>query len=1463
MAHSPSSCRAIDDSFGPHANTCRGGFDFTLLFEETILTILPLSLFALIFPARSWYLSRRTRKTKKSHLTAAKLAAWVTLAALYLAELVLWAAFTVVRTRTSLAAASLTLTSTLGFCILSYLEHTRTIRPSSLLNTFIFFTLLFDITRARTLLLRASNSSQNHGIAYVFTAGVAVKITVLVLEALEKRRFLLAEYQNCPAEATASLYNRSFFWWLNPLFRQGFKRVLDVDDLYTLDKHLKASYWRPRFLNAWSPGHSKSPYSLLKSTFRLLWRPLTQTILPRSCLTALVFCQPLLINRTIRLSQEPINDETTQVGRGLIGAYLFVYVGIAVAMGQYQHRTYRTIAMARAGLVSIIYNKTSTLHLRDVDPAASMTLMSADMERIVQGWQTMHEIWSNTIEVGIAIYLLEAQLGIACVVPVAVSIFSFLGSLVAMNFIMSRQAMWLEAIEERISATSAMLSCIKGIKMCGLKDTLLDSLQKLRVKELHISKRFRRLIIWNMVFAYFTQVSAPVLTFAVFSLRARNTGSETLDTARVFTALSLFALLSEPLASLVMSLATFLGAVGSFSRIQQFLESDERMDGRQLEPNDNGRPKPCRNAITVQEADFAWDATKPPQLRQVSLAIPWAKFTMVVGPVGCGKTTLLHAILGEIPSQTGSVHIGSASIGYCAQNAWHINGSIRQAILGMLLFDEKWYERVVKACGLHRDLQDLPLGDSTQIGSGGIALSGGQNHRVALARAVYARKDICILDDTFSGLDTSTESHIFHSLLGENGLLRDMNTTVLLVSSSAKRLPYSDHIVCLGSDGRVSDQGTFTKLVNAGGYITSLFSGQSDWGLTAKKVAHDKEDITDTDEGCGLAYSKEALSNTSTTSSDSSCIRETENDMSRRTGDVQLYVYYVRAVGWWATLLFTFAIVGFVFCISFPNVWVQWWAAANEVQPNGRLEYWLGVYAILGFVAIVCLFVSCWQMIITMVPKSGENFHLALLKAVLSAPMSFFVTTDSGVTLNRFSQDLQLIDMELPIAALNTFTTFFLCIAQMILIGLGSVYAAVSFPIVLALLYLIQKTYLRTSRQLRLMDLETKAPLYSLLEESLSGLATIRAFGWQAKLHEKSDGLIDRSQRPFYLLFAVQRWLTLVLDLLVAAIAVLLAVLVVQLRGTVAAGGVGLALLGVIQFSQHVKLLVTFWTTLETHIGSVARLRSFAETTRGEDQPEEKDTPPPGWPAGGGIEFRRLDAGYGGSNHILKNVSLTVKPGEKIGVCGRTGSGKTSLIMSLFRIADIHGGAILVDGVDIATIPRQEVRRKIVGIPQQPFLLKGPVRLNVDPMGVASDEAIIEALECVQLMDLVEKNGGLDADVDGLALSSGQMQLFCFARAMLRPGKILVLDEATSGVDAKTEEVIQRLIRKRFAGHTIIAVAHRLDTIMDFDRVAVLDAGRLVEFDSPYSLLEVPGSAFSHLYNSSLDVEEDEPKDGV
>ena len=351
-------------------------------------------------------------------------------------------------------------------------------------------------------------------------------------------------------------------------------------------------------------------------------------------------------------------------------------------------------------------------------------------------------------------------------------------------------------------------------------------------------------------------------------------------------------------------------------------------------------------------------------------------------------------------------------------------------------------------------------------------------------------------------------------------------------------------------------------------------------------------------------------------------------DNNRATGDIAIYLYYVGSVGWIATVAFVVSITIYAFSWTFPTVWVQWWAAANATAPNTNLGYWLGIYALLGVGGIAALVVCVWIMLIAMVPRSGEHFHWSLLKTVLDAPMSFFATTDTGITVNRFSQDLQLIDMDLPLAALNTVATLVLCIAQMALIGVESMYAAISFPICIVAVYFIQRFYLRTSRQMRYLDLEAKSPLYSQFVEYLNGLVTIRAFGWQDELANKGMTLLDRSQRPFYLMYAIQRWLVLVLQLVVAGVAVLLMVLVVVLRGQISAGAVGVALVNVILFSQSIQLLLQFWTTMETHIGAITRIKNFTEDTKSENLPLEKDEPPSTWPSSGAIEFQRITAAY-------------------------------------------------------------------------------------------------------------------------------------------------------------------------------------------------------------------------------------------
>ena len=974
-----------------------------------------------------------------------------------------------------------------------------------------------------------------------------------------------------------------------------------------------------------------------------------------------------------------------------------------------------------------------------------------------------------------------------------------------MNLVVRRQALWLEAIERRISATTVMLGSMKRVKMCGLSETLFDNLHNLRIQELQISKGFRRLLIGSMFFAFTTPVIAPVLTFTVFSLVALNSGGKsTLDTAKAFTSLSLFALLADPMASLIMALTAFAGSLGSFDRIQSFLETTEHDDQRFHQypiKDDGGQPSHTSDkldgstssgekssttsgsgpssspfsitdgdALSIEDGNFGWDPEKEPLLSSIHIKAPRGKLTMVVGPVGCGKSTLLKAMLGEVPAMSGKVDVFTSDFSYCDQTPFHMNGTVRDSVTAFSDFDDRWYSTIFEACALDEDLKHMPLGDQTRIGSKGIALSGGQSQRLALARAVYARRDMCILDDVLSGLDLDTENRVFHSLLGLDGLLRRQSATVILASSSTKRLPFADHIVVLEDRGRIVEQGSYKELIANGGYVSSLDLSPAEWNTNGKdsNLEQFMSSSTSKPDHFDLA-SKEHMSKV-----------DEDFDANKRTGDVSIYAYYAGSVGWFAVIVFVVAISAYVFSISFPQIWLGWWADANAEKPNQRLGYYLGVYALLGVLGLASLVVSCWQIIITMVPRSGENFHYKLLKTVLNAPMSFFSTTDTGVTLNRFSQDLQLVDMDLPISALNFFTAFVLCIAQIILIGVSSVYAAISFPVWFIALYLIQKFYLRTSRQLRFLDLEAKSPLYTQFGEVIEGLITVRAFGWQNALEKKNRFLLDQSQRPFYLLFAVQRWLILVLDLLVAGVAVLLIVLVVELRGLLSGASVGIALLNVILFSQHLKLVLQYWTMLETHIGAVARIKNFSVSTSPEASPPAGKPLPPSWPAHGNIEFRSVCAGYDPSRMVLKNLSLSIQAGEKIGICGRTGSGKSSLILAIFGMIDLRGGSIIVDGVDLSTIPRQEARSRIIGLPQDVLLLKGSVRLNVDPYKRASDKAIIGALEDVRLWQGIQEKGGLDADIDTVNLSHGQKQLLCLAQALLRPSSILILDEATS-----------------------------------------------------------------------------------
>ena len=413
---------------------------------------------------------------------------------------------------------------------------------------------------------------------------------------------------------------------------------------------------------------------------------------------------------------------------------------------------------------------------------------------------------------------------------------------------------------------------------------------------------------------------------------------------------------------------------------------------------------------------------------------------------------------------------------------------------------------------------------------------------------------------------------------------------------------------------------------------------------------------------------------------------------------------------------------------------------------------------------------------------------------------------------------------------------------------MGARYFATIIPFCFLATYCLQKFYLRTSRQLRLLDLEAKSPLYTHFTETLEGLQTIRAFNWQAAFERKNTRLLDMSQRPYYLLYCIQRWLNLVLDLMVAALAVILIAFAVQLSDTTSGAAIGVALVNILGFSQSLSLLIDRYTTLETSLGAIARIKNFEDSTTQEHLPQERDSPPDDWPLRGSVEFRGITASYSpDADPVLRNLTLAIRPGQKVGICGRTGSGKSSLLAALFRLLELKSGQIFVDGQDISTLPRQTIRSSLIAVPQDPFLLAGSIRFNISSTEALPDETVITALNKVGLWELIKARGGLDVNIAQAPFSHGQQQLLCLARAMLRKSTVLVLDEATSSVDAQTDEKMQKIIREEFKYHTILTVAHRLNTIMDSDQVAVLEQGRLIELGKPRELLE-KGGVFRDLW---------------
>ncbi|KAH8760348.1 P-loop containing nucleoside triphosphate hydrolase protein [Diaporthe sp. PMI_573] len=652
-----------------------------------------------------------------------------------------------------------------------------------------------------------------------------------------------------------------------------------------------------------------------------------------------------------------------------------------------------------------------------------------------------------------------------------------------------------------------------------------------------------------------------------------------------------------------------------------------------------------------------------------------------------------------------------------------------------------------------------------------------------------------------------------------------MGCTVILCTHDVSLLPRADHIIVLGTDGRVSDSGTFPVLSTRSDYLQSLVIRKR--AENGSGISKD-ESPSDGVEGKGAGPWVPSLEDSAT---------EPPDDLTRQLGDASLYEYLAGHIGLWRVLVFVLITCGWAVFSTIGSIWLKDWSSADS-SSNASNAYYLGVYAVFQGMALLFLALFSGFTLTTLAVKAGRSLHQVLLKAMVWAPLSFFSTVDIGITTNRFSQDIILIDGDMPMSLLETLSAGLVAVIQMIFIAVAAPYVAIAYPFLPACLYFVQSFYLRTSRQLRFLDLEARSPLYTQFLETIQGLATIRSFGWAGKAIEKNHDLVDASQRPVYLLYMVQRWLQLVLELIIAVTAILLVALM--------------------SLSQELKMIVINYTNLETSLTAISRIRSFEKETPTENLEHHTD-PPPHWPQTGRIQLDAVTATYdlpGTTTEkapilALKDVSLDIPSGQKVAICGRSGSGKSTLIAALTRMVDLcpgSGSHIRIDGLDTAHIQPSAVRAALNVIPQDPFFFYGSVARNIDPDGRHSAETLREVLEKCRVWEVVQAAGGVNAEVDLDCFSLGQKQLLALARAILRDGHIVLLDEATSSVDQHTADMIMKIVRDEFRGRTVIAVAHQLNTIVDFDVVVVMDSGRAVEVGNPRQLLE-SRSAFRDLWD--------------
>ncbi|XP_052772990.1 multidrug resistance-associated protein 1-like isoform X2 [Mya arenaria] len=1434
------------------------------------------------------------------------------------------------------------------YALVVHFERKNSVRSSGFLFLFWFLFFLISIitfrSKIRVAYLQDHVEDMFRFVTFylMFAVVMAQVIIACIIDKQPVGAVPVEDENPCP-EWNVSFISRVTFWWFTSLVIQGYKRALVATDLWNLNPNDKSRNIMPKFDHNWQKelqrwrecatnakpsSHSASREVEMKDmsggaskdikdtpevqTIQQeckkenprLFRAMAKTFWFKTLCAAgfklvfdmLQFVSPLLLKFLIGYT----TDKSQETWKGYFYASLMLAVVMfqSIILHQYFHACTVVGMRLRTAIIGSVYEKMlklSNTARRSSTVGEIVNLMSVDAQRFNDMMTYIHMIWSGPVQITISIIFLWRTLGPSIMAGVGVMVVMIPLNAVVANKVKEYQVQQMNLKDKRIKMMNEILNGIKVLKLYAWEPSFEKKVLEIRNKELAVLKRMSYLNACTTFMWTVAPVLVCLVTFAVYVLVD---SSHILDAEKAFVSLSLFNILRFPLSMLPQVISSVVQVRVSLERLCKFLGNDE------LNPNAVQNDPDAKHAVSIKDGEFSWEKTGISTLRDINLDVPVGSLVAVVGTVGSGKSSMLQAVLGEMEKIHGNVTV-KGSLAYVSQQAWIQNATLQDNVLFGKSADVSRYQEVIQACALQADLDIMPAGDQTEIGEKGINLSGGQKQRVSLARAVYQDRDLYLLDDPLSAVDSHVGKHIFDNIIGPNGLLK--HKTRVLVTHGVGFLPYVDTIVVL-VDGMVSEMGSYRQLLshdgafaqflknylseemekeNAGDIeldvetISQISSLMKDSKVLQKQVSVLSERVRTVSEAVStppgtpdltrrkpLPGTQDLNRNAAGSQPNKSASDELPNGVKQaqkeeekklieaekmETDRVKMGVFlaYIKSVGIFLSFLTVLFYILYNAANLYSNVWLSEWSndatKLNGTSDPDQQRLRLGVYGALGFIQGLLVFMASLTLYIGSVHAS-RALHSSVLHNILFSPMSFFDTTPSGRIMNRLGKDIDVIDNTIAV-------NFRMVIVTMLYVLNLPIVFIISTPLVLpaiipvAIIYfLIQRFYVATSRQLKRLESVSRSPIYSHFGETVTGVTTVRAYRQQERFIETSETKVDNNLVCHYPSIISNRWLAIRLEFVGNCILFFASLFAVIARDDLSPGIVGLSITYALNVTQTLNWMVRMTTELETNIVAVERVKEYSETPTEAawDIPEKK--PNPSWPEKGVVEMEDYGTRYReGLDLVVKGIDCYINSGEKVGIVGRTGAGKSSLTLALFRIIEPAQGRIVIDGVDIAQIGLHDLRSKLTIIPQEPVLFSGSLRMNLDPFDEHSDDSVWRALEHAHLKNFVK---GLPTGLEhectegGENLSVGQRQLVCLARALLRKTKILILDEATAAVDLETDDLIQHTIRTEFSDATVLTIAHRLNTIMDYTRVMVLDQGRIKEMDSPQSLLQNSDSIF-------------------